>query len=467
VQRGDVNGRPIGATLYAPELRLYLLGLKANPAAEKNLGAYVDINPQLPESELESDSSVSFLPMDAVSDGATGEFTLAERQLSEVSKGYTPFINGDILWAKITPCMQNGKSCIATGLKHGVGFGSTEFHVIRNRSKDVSTEFIWEFLNQETLRHVSVYSFTGSAGHQRVPDWFLADLPLPKFGEKKQALLVQTMKEARAKRRSKLDEAEDLLAGLDGFLLNAIGLTLPPKDNRIVYSVKQKDLIFVGRIDPGYHHPRYTKLLEEFAASPVAKLSLGMLSPDIVGGATPTKGNKELYAEEGVKFLRILNVKANEFDLSDLNYITKDVHEGELKRSQLQQNDILLTITGRVGNAAVVTPNLLPANINQHIARLRLSDGRVSPEYLATYLNSSVGLALSNRGVTGGTRVALDYGTIRNIQIPAPKPKVQEQIVIEAHRRRDGAQRLRAEAEAGWLAAKCWFEEQILTSAKP
>ena len=167
-------------------------------------------------------------------------------------------------------------------------------------------------------------------------------------------------------------------------------------------------------------------------------------------------------ATNGIKFFRILNVKANEFDLSDLNYIKEQVHQGELKRSQLQKNDVLMTITGRVGNAAVVTDDLLPANINQHIVRLRIEATDVRPQYLAIYLNSSVGLTLSNRGVTGGTRVALDYSSIRAIPIPVPPPSVQDTIVAEANRRRGEALRLRSEAETEWRAAKQWFEEQLL-----
>ncbi len=80
----------------------------------------------------------------------------------------------------------------------------------------------------------------------------------------------------------------------------------------------------------------------------------------------------------------------------------------------------MLTITGRVGNAAVVSAEMLPANINQHLVRLRIQNPNILSEYLAAYLNSSVGLALSNRGVTGGTRIALDYDLIRAIEIPVP-----------------------------------------------
>ena len=116
VRRGEVELRPIGAALYAPELRLFIKRLSKNPSASGFLRDLVDINPEIDTSELELDSPVSFIPMNAVEDGATGSVTLSTRPFSEVQKGYTRFAEGDILWAKITPCMENGKSCVASGL---------------------------------------------------------------------------------------------------------------------------------------------------------------------------------------------------------------------------------------------------------------------------------------------------------------------------------------------------------------
>jgi restriction endonuclease S subunit len=108
---------------------------------------------------------------------------------------------------------------------------------------------------------------------------------------------------------------------------------------------------------------------------------------------------------------------------------------------------------------------LLPANINQHLVRLRIKHPDVLQEFLAAYPNSSVGLAFSNRGVTGGTRIALDYGLIRALEIPVPPISVQQRIAAEVSRRRTEARRLRAEAEAHWAAAKGRFEEQLLSRA--
>ncbi len=129
------------------------------------------------------------------------------------------------------------------------------------------------------------------------------------------------------------------------------------------------------------------------------------------------RANEEQYTDSGIKFLRIQNITPFGFDFSDVKYITEIVHGNLLKRSQLAENDLLMTITGRIGTSAVVTESCLPANINQHIVRIRLKEG-ANPNFVAAYLNSSIGLLLSNRSVTGTTRLALDYDSIKKIPIP-------------------------------------------------
>ena len=208
VRRSDVGDLSINPPAYVPELQRYLNGLRNNAAVTKPLSAYVDVNPRLDISEFDADTIVGFIPMPAVADGATGEYTVTPRRLDEVRKGYTPFADGDILWAKITPCMQNGKSCLVDGLPNGIGFGSTEFHVLRVRAAGISAEFVKEFVSQATLRQVATYTFTGSAGQQRVPASFLENLPFPELPIERQNKIADTIGKIRSEARRLRGEAE-------------------------------------------------------------------------------------------------------------------------------------------------------------------------------------------------------------------------------------------------------------------
>lgn len=183
------------------------------------------------------------------------------------------------------------------------------------------------------------------------------------------------------------------------------------------------------RVDPFYHHPKHKILENRIDNCPYPKKTIGQLCEPPVGGATPSRDDSTKYANNGIHFIRINNVKSNQFDLEDVKYITSTVHDGELRRSKLAVDDVLMTITGRVGTAAVVIPDLLPANINQHIVRLRMRVSDCSPQYLAHFLNTETGTGLSNRYVTGGTRIALDYGAIRDLSIPVPPQEIQNRFV--------------------------------------
>lgn len=181
-----------------------------------------------------------------------------------------------------------------------------------------------------------------------------------------------------------------------------------------------------GRIDPTYNHPMYKQIVSRLENA-VTTIPFGNIIESISGGATPLRANDEQYCDSGIKFLRIQNITPLGFDFSDIKYITEIVHNNLLKRSQLQENDLLMTITGRIGTCAVVNKDCLPANINQHIVRIRLKKG-YDPYFVAAFLNSDIGLLLSNRGVTGTTRIALDYESIK--QIPFPDIDINKQYEL-------------------------------------
>jgi type I restriction enzyme S subunit len=147
----------------------------------KPLGEVCLINPPKKRGfSRNPNTSTSFVPMEAVDElkGTIGKRII--RPFSEVGKGYTFFEDGDVLFAKITPCMQNGKSAIADNLIDGIGFGSTEFHVLRAKI-DITKEWIYHFVRSVEFRKRAQEHFEGSAGQQRVPTEFIEKslIPLP------------------------------------------------------------------------------------------------------------------------------------------------------------------------------------------------------------------------------------------------------------------------------------------------
>jgi type I restriction enzyme S subunit len=161
---------------------------------ESKLGEIAEINPALDISKLSSDLSVSFVPMTAV-EALTGQIDTSNvRRLSDVAKGYTRFAERDVLFAKITPCMENGKIAIANNLTNGLGFRSTEFHVIRPES-GISNRYIFYYLLQDVFRNEAEHNMKGTAGQRRVPADFLDDTAIPIPPSREQARIVAKIDE--------------------------------------------------------------------------------------------------------------------------------------------------------------------------------------------------------------------------------------------------------------------------------
>jgi type I restriction enzyme S subunit len=108
------------------------------------------------------------------------------RAFASVRKGFTAFANEDVIVAKITPCFENGKAALCRGLTNGLGFGSTEFHVLRCTDA-VIPEYVYQFVRQESFRRDGEANMTGSVGQKRVPaDWLKAvEIPLAPLAEQR------------------------------------------------------------------------------------------------------------------------------------------------------------------------------------------------------------------------------------------------------------------------------------------
>jgi type I restriction enzyme S subunit len=163
-----------------------------------------DINPPKQEiAELNDDLEVTFMPMSAVSkSGVILEKNI--KKLKDVKKGYTFFKDGDILLAKITPCFENGKKTIAKELRNNIGFGSTEFHVLRPKESVISG-WVYYGVSLEDFRNKAKLRMTGTAGQKRVPKRVIESYEIPVPSKSKQKQIVSEI-ESRFSVCDKLEE---------------------------------------------------------------------------------------------------------------------------------------------------------------------------------------------------------------------------------------------------------------------
>lgn len=177
-----------------------------------SLSEVAEVNPkaELPRN-LGLHEKYDFLPMADVSETGIVSVT-RQRPLSEVQKGFTAFHRGDILIAKITPCFENNKIAIAD-ISTDIGFGSTEFHVVRCDRSRLDNRYLVHLLRSSDVRSEGRKRMTGSAGQQRVPKQFLEELkiPLPPLAEQKRiAAILGQVDDLRRKRQRASDRLSRL-----------------------------------------------------------------------------------------------------------------------------------------------------------------------------------------------------------------------------------------------------------------
>lgn len=375
------------------------------------LGTVAYINPTVGPLELEADEFVDFVPMAAVEANQTLSASDESRPYGEVKKGYTSFIDGDILLAKITPCFENGKIS-QIRVNSEVGFGSTEFHVVRPRADLLDGRYLVHLLRQKKIRTEGERRMTGSAGQRRVPKSFLESLPifLPPISEQRRIATILDKADAlRAKRR-------EALAQLD----------------RLAQSIFME--MFGDPLTNSEGWPEGT--------------SLGEVA-DIVSGVT--KGRKlEGKTTREVPYLAVANVQEMRLNLSTVKRI--DATEEEIERYALRDGDLLLTEGGdpdKLGRGTLWHGELPECIHQNHVFRVRVTADSITPYFLNWLVGSQRGKRYFLKSAKQTTGIAsINMTQLRGFPLLLPPVSLQREFeeAICAVKRQTA--RLRAAAES-------------------
>ena len=179
LNRRELEGR-FDPTVYKDGIKL--ISTKWNNV---KLSKVAFVNPSGTYKGKSVETLISFVPMEVIDERFSEIMTMEETTI-EQSSGFTKFREGDLLWAKITPCMQNGKSAVAKNLKNGLGCGSTEYFVLRPKDERLAIEYLHVILHMKCVRETAMLYFGGSAGQQRVSSSFLENFNLPLPPKEKQ-----------------------------------------------------------------------------------------------------------------------------------------------------------------------------------------------------------------------------------------------------------------------------------------
>jgi type I restriction enzyme S subunit len=430
------------------------------------LGDVAQINPRFDKSSLADDTLVSFVPMAAVG-AADGKIdTSTARPFVEVKKGsYTPFRDGDVLFAKVTPCMENGKMAVARDLKNGVGFGSSEFHVLRP-SQELDAKYLYYFVSSQSFRKEAAGHMTGAVGLRRVPAAFLADAQLPLVPLEEQRNIVSEIE----KQFSRLDEAvanlQRVKANLKRYKASVLKAAVEGRLVETEASIAQRE----GRsYETG--EQLLQRILEERRAKwtgrgkykepdvpdPMPVLpkgwtwaTLDTVCSKITDG---THHSPVSFPSGEFKYVTSKNVREFRLDLSDISYVPAEVHEEIYARCDVRYRDVLYVKDGANTGLAAVNTLIEPFSLLSSVGVFRPLEV-VDSAYMVAYLNCSHVRDEMLANIAGVAITRLTLSKLKVSRIAVPPRAEQTRIVAEVDRHLSIIREVEAEVDANLQRAQ-------------
>ena len=416
------------------------------------LGEVCLLNPRSFLKPVKDDQLVSFVPMAEVEAGTGRMCSSRERTYGVVKSGYTRFSEGDVLLAKITPSMENGKVAIAKGLRNEAGCGSTEFHVLRPM-RGMSNLFVMYFLLQEDFRQEARRHMAGTAGQLRVPASFLqeATLPIPPFPEQRRIVAeiekqftrldasVASLERVRANlrryRTSVLKAAcEGSLVATEAEFARAEGRPYEHADELLERILKERREKWESQqTDRGIYRDAVAPHVSELPSLPEGWVwsNVGQLAA-VSTGSTPLTSRREFYQHGTVPWLT--SSALNNSVISAPSKLVTEQAVRECRLSFYPPRTLLVAMYGEGKTRGKCSEMLISSTINQAIAAIVMDESAASCQaYTKVFLDSNYEATRSLS--SGGVQPNLNLGLIRKIEVPLPPVAEQERIASEVQRR--------------------------------
>lgn len=411
------------------------------------------VNPSVSYKHIANDGVISFVPMESI-DEQNGTITTPKTILYSNIKGFTKFQNGDLLWAKITPCMQNGKSAIARNLVNGVGCGSTEFYILRPKYNSILIDYIHYILRDKRVLESARNSFGGSAGQQRVSSSYLKSIKIPLPPMEVQQQIVDIYTSAQKAKQAKDEEAKSLLESINTFLLEILDIASNQQyEKKSIFSTTISNLVG-QRFDVSSYKEHFEMISNKYPNRELSSLveidpAIKFSSPnkDTTISFIPMECIDEKYGEiSEQREISISKIKGyTKFEEGDLLWakITPCMQNGKSAIARHLKNGVGCGST----EYYVIRPKTEDLLIDYVYLILR------HPEVLKSAQNSFGGSA-------GQQRVSSQY--IKSIVIPYPSKDIQQSIVDVAFERKQRAKQLQKEGVELLEQAKQEIEKQII-----
>ena len=334
-----------------------------------------------------------YVPMEAISEFGTVD-TSRMRPTSDLLSGYSYISDGDVAYAKVTPCFENGKGLLARDLPNGYAFATTEISVLRPRH-GLDARFLAWILQSSDFRSPGVSHMTGAGGLRRVPDSFAASfrVPVPRIE-------VQ---------RAIADYLDRETAQIDAFIAK--------NEELIALLTERRDSLWSRLFEEATHAGRLV---------PVRRVV-----SSIVDGPFGSSLTSAHYSDSGTRVVRLGNIGVNEFRDEDKAFIP-DHYAAELKSHAAKAGDVIVAGLGDdrmpLGRACVL-PEIGPAIVKADCYRVRTT-AALTGEYAAWALSAPPTRRRMKLAARGSTRERLNTSVVLDIPLPVPSLSEQPRIVL-------------------------------------
>ncbi len=408
------------------------------------IGSVAQINPPRPNlRDVSDETTVMFVPMAALDD-VSGQITAPEtRALGDVrEKSYRAFTSGDVLFAKITPCMENGKTAVVPNISTGLGFGSTEFHVLRP-GLSVKGSYLWYYLRQEAYRKEAEHNMTGSVGQARVPKEFVerSVIPLPPLAV--QGEIVNTLDWTTAKTRSAVSHLvaarhaigrfrEAVLAAASSGRLTTEWRDVHPDE---LGAHVLRDIADQRKGNTRAAVPTEIPQPQDDLDYPTSWrwTNFGSLISELKNGVSQAPEMEP----PGIPILRISSTRALHVDVKDRRYLRVAIQNPE--QFALRQGDLLFTryngslsLLGVCGMVRGISDELLL--YPDKLMRARFDHELVLPEWAELYFASPQARErMTASGVSSAGQQGISGASVKAQPFPVPPVGEQREIVRRAN----------------------------------
>tara|TARA_Y100001933_G_scaffold191746_1_gene191072 strand:+ start:6324 stop:7700 length:1377 start_codon:yes stop_codon:yes gene_type:complete len=352
-----------------------------------------------PKNDASPEQPAGFVPMALAPTNYHGTLQHEEKLWGEIKKSYTNFSDGDVIFAKVTPCFENGKAAIVRNMPSGIGAGSSEFYVLRPASKEISPSLLFAIIKTQSFMQQGAENMTGAVGLRRVPRAFVESFPVALPPEAEQKVIA--------------DKLDTLLAQVEN---------TKARLERIPQILKRFRQSVLAAAVSG-------RLTEKWRSGDNPEQTfkkLGEAGIEVKTGPFGSALHKSDYVNGGIPVINPMHISDGTIKPSEAMTIAHQKYT-TLEAWHLRKGDVVVGRRGEMGRASVVESDE-PQLCGTGSMILRVGEDAL-PKYLEIILRSPTAVSYFNSASVGSTMVNLNQKVIKNLEIYFPSLSEQTEIV--------------------------------------